>query len=162
MEIHIASGVGKGPTTLAAFDSALYDAGIANYNLLCLSSVIPTGSNITVYPERVPEIQGRWGDRLYVVMAHMRTAQPNQEAWGGIGWVQDETTKRGLFVEHEGYSEESVRQDITDSLGALMLTRNIDFGPINMEVRGTICEDQPACALVAAVYESSGWETAGI
>ena len=44
MQIHLASGVGSGPTELAAFDAALAAAGVANYNLLYLSSVIPPAS----------------------------------------------------------------------------------------------------------------------
>jgi pyruvoyl-dependent arginine decarboxylase len=46
MNIHLSSGVGAGPTELAAFDAALMDAGLANYNLLCLSSVIPPNARI--------------------------------------------------------------------------------------------------------------------
>lgn len=41
LDICLSSGTGEGPTPLAAFDAALPDAGVANYNLLCLSSVIP-------------------------------------------------------------------------------------------------------------------------
>ena len=44
MRIKITSAVGSGPTTLAAFDAALQKAGIENYNLIPLSSVIPTGA----------------------------------------------------------------------------------------------------------------------
>ena len=38
LDISITSGLGQGPTTLAAFDAALRDAGIANFNLIRLSS----------------------------------------------------------------------------------------------------------------------------
>jgi arginine decarboxylase len=41
MQIHVSSGRGEGPTPLAAFDAALRDAGVSNYNLIALSSVIP-------------------------------------------------------------------------------------------------------------------------
>ena len=44
MEIQISTGIGIGPTQLSAFDSALNNAGVANYNLLKLSSVIPPKS----------------------------------------------------------------------------------------------------------------------
>ena len=44
MKIIVTSGTGEGPTSLAAFDAALLDAGVANYNLICLSSIIPPGS----------------------------------------------------------------------------------------------------------------------
>jgi len=158
MQIHLGSGVGTGPTKLSAFDAALNDAGIANYNLLVLSSVIPPKSDIIVHKERITEVMpGDWGDRLYVVMAEMRVDTPNAEAWAGIGWVQDKETGRGLFVEHEGNSEATVRRDIMQSLEALMATRNIDFGPIHMKVEGRTCTHQPVCAMVVAAYQSSDW-----
>lgn len=161
MNIHIASSIGNGPTTLAAFDAALFHAGIANYNLLKLSSVVPKNTSIIQHEEAsIPNelMPGEWGDRLYVVMAEQREDKPNAEAWAGIGWVQDPETKKGLFVEHEGGSESSVRQDITQSLEALMATRNVDFGPINMQVTGSTCTHHAVCAMVVAVYQASDWD----
>lgn len=157
MQINISSGIGTGPTKLAAFDSALHNAGVSNYNLLCLSSVIPPNSEININSSRAINLPGGWGDRLYVVMAEQRVDIPKQEAWAGIGWVQDRDTGKGLFVEHEGHDEDSVRNDITQSLNALMATRKVNFGPINMKVVGTVCEKSPACALVVAVYQASNW-----
>lgn len=46
MQIQISEGVGNGPTELAAFDQALVNAGVANYNLIYLSSVLPPGSEV--------------------------------------------------------------------------------------------------------------------
>lgn len=159
MQIHIGTGIGAGPTKLSAFDSALNDAGIANYNLLRLSSVIPAKTKLTIHEGAIKHaLPGEWGDRLYVVMAEMRVDTPNVEAWAGIGWVQDKETGKGLFVEHEGSSEASVRRDIQQSLEALMATRNIDFGPIQMQVAGRTCIHEPICAMVVAVYQSSDWK----
>jgi len=159
MQIHLGAGIGTGPTTLAAFDSALNDIGIANYNLLRLSSVIPPKTDIVVHGGKINrKMPGEWGDRLHVVMAEIRVDKPNDEAWAGIGWVQDKETGRGLFVEHEGHSESAVRRDIQQSLEALMATRNIDFGPVHMKVVGRTCTHQPVCAMVTAVYQSSSWD----
>ncbi|HET9173840.1 MAG TPA: pyruvoyl-dependent arginine decarboxylase [Candidatus Saccharimonadales bacterium] len=160
MNIYLSSGLGSGPTKLAAFDAALNDAGVANYNLLRLSSVIPPKSIIHQVKDGLPPnvMPGGWGDRLYVVMAEQRADTPNVEAWAGIGWVQDKTSGKGLFVEHEGNSEKAVRRDITQSLEALMATRNTDFGEINMQVVGKTCTHLPVCALVVAVYQASDWE----
>lgn len=164
MKIYVAPGIGTGPTKLAAFDAALNDAGVANYNIIRLSSVIPPATaiinqNAPLPPEVMP---GGWGDRLYVVMAEMRVDTPNTEAWAGIGWVQDKETGKGLFVEHEGHSEKSVKDDITQSLEALMATRNVDFGEIEMKVVGRTCTHHPVCAMVVAVYQASDWENAAL
>ena len=163
MNIHLATGIGTGPTKLSAVDAALNHAGIANYNLLRLSSVIPPGTKITVHetgPIPAKLMPGNWGDRLYVVMAEQREIRPNAEAWAGIGWVQEKESGKGLFVEHEGGSEKAVRSDIEQSLTALMATRNVDFGPIHMKVVGRTCKHEPVCAMVVAVYQASDWENA--
>jgi len=162
MIIHLASGIGNAPTKLAAFDAALNYAGIANYNLIRLSSVIPPTSKIIDHKEGIPAgiIPGTWGDRLYVVMAEKRVDTPHVEAWAGIGWVQEKSSGKGLFVEHEGNSERAVRRNIQHSLEALMATRNVDFGDIQMKVTGGTCSHHPVCALVTAVYQASDWENA--
>jgi arginine decarboxylase len=156
MQIQITEGVGNGPTELAAFDQALVHAGVANYNLIYLSSVLPPGSEVS-YTDAPKQRDGQWGDRLYVVMAQKRVSQRNQEAWAGIGWFQDPKTKKGLLVEHEGHSESEVRADIEHTLNALARNRKEKFGPMQLHVVGTKCVDLPACALVIAAFESSTW-----
>ncbi|MDQ2678046.1 MAG: pyruvoyl-dependent arginine decarboxylase, partial [Actinomycetota bacterium] len=47
LSINVVGAVGTGPTSLAAFDDALVSVGVANYNLVRLSSVIPPGSTVT-------------------------------------------------------------------------------------------------------------------
>jgi arginine decarboxylase len=156
--IHVASGVGTGPTELAAFDSALIAAGVANFNLLVLSSVIPPGSTLVVNEEAVNP-PGEWGDRLYVVMAEQRASIPDAQAWAGLGWVQEAAGGRGLFVEHHGSSRTAVEREIQESLEAMTLNRGEMFGPIQMKVAGATCGDSPACALVVAVYRATPWNT---
>ena len=159
MQIFVVPGIGTGPTKMSAFDAALYHAGVPNYNLIRLSSIIPPGTKIIPRDKPIAEkaLPGGWGDRLYVVMAEKRVDTPNVEAWAGIGWVQDEKSGKGLFVEHEGESEQSVRRDITQSLEALMATRNVNFGKIHMTVVGRACTHHPVCALVLAVFQASDW-----
>jgi arginine decarboxylase len=160
MNIHIASGVGSGPTKMAAFDAALQAAGAANYNLIRLSSIIPAASKIIDLDGPITSQPGKWGDRLYSVMAEIRIDTPNVEAWAGIGWVQNEKTGEGLFVEHEGSSEATVRRDIEQSMKSLVATRGMEFGPLNMKVVGLTCVHEPVCALVIATFQASGWGSA--
>lgn len=146
------------PTKLAAFDAALREAGVANYNLLRLSSIVPPDSDIKVAKGPIDIQPGKWGDKLYVVMADMRVDTPNVEAWAGLGWVQDKETGRGLFVEHKGANEETVKRDIEDSLKAMMTLRHVNFGQIHMKVTGITCVHEPVCALAIAVYQADDWE----
>jgi arginine decarboxylase len=160
MLIQVTTGTGIGPTEMAAFDQALVNAGIANLNLIYLSSVLPPQSKVVEISDSLPKIDGVWGDRLYVVMAQYRASKKGHEAWAGIGWIQDEQTGAGLLTEHEGTSEAQVRQDITNTLQALALNRSQHFGPIHMAVRGTKCADAPVCALVTAIFETAPWRAA--
>jgi arginine decarboxylase len=149
--IQIATGLGSGPTALAAFDAALRDAGVADFNLVVLSSVIPYGSRV-VETTRIELPDTEWGDGLYVVLAHERVETPHVEAWAGLGWCQDDAAGKGIFVEHYGASEAKVRRDIADSLDAIAASRHGDFGPGQMLVCGVSCENEPVCALVVAAY----------
>lgn len=158
MKIQIATSLGTGPTKLAAFDDALNRSGVANYNLIKLSSVIPQGATIKLAKQKIRKKPGEWGDRLYVVMADMRVNTQNKEAWAGIGWVQDKRSRKGVFVEHEGSSKESVEKDIKDSLKALVKHRDNFGGDIKMTVVGGVCKNEPICALAVAVYESERWQ----
>lgn len=161
MIIKIATGIGQGPTKLSAFDSALNKTGIADRNIIRLSSVIPPDTKLKSV-KTIKNLPGQWGDRLYVVMAEQRVDRPNIEAWAGIGWVQDPKNGQGLFVEHEGHSEQTVRNDIKQSLKALMETRGIRNQKITMKVTGTTCKDHAVCAMVVAVYQASDWDNGAI
>lgn len=154
MDIYLTTGTGTGPTTLAAFDTALYDAGLMNYNLLYMSSVIPPGS--VIKRQKIYSPPEEYGYRLYVVMAREDATEPGQVAWAGIGWVQDDAG-RGLFVEHHGPTEASVKEQIHLSLETMVSLRPYNYGPIQHEIVGIACEDQPVCAMVVAVYKSQGW-----
>jgi arginine decarboxylase len=157
MKLFVAAAVGRGSTELAAFDDALIQAGVANFNLIRLSSVVPPGSEIVVVDRIPPVDDARWGDRLYVVYAEQRTSTAGAEAWAGVGWVQDERTGRGLFVEHEGGCESSVRGAITASLADLQHHRGASLGEARMHVVGAGCDGRSTCVLVVCAVAAEGW-----
>lgn len=164
MHIFITPGTGSAETRLSAFDAALDDAGIANLNLITLSSVIPPGAKIRCgRPDEVLETQGaQWGDRLYCVLAECRVTDPGTEAWAGIGWWQGDDG-RGLFVEEHGASEHDLRAELTASIQGCVAhrDRSLDDGDWGLVVQGMTCVDKPVCALVAAVYQTEGWGRPG-
>jgi arginine decarboxylase len=161
MQLYLAKAVGRGSTELAAFDAALMGAGVANFNLIRLSSVIPPNGEI-VEVARCPFAQtGGWGDRLYAVYAEQRTAVGGAQVWAGVGWAQDRETGRGLFVEHEGTTERDTRSQIAASLRDLQAIRDLDLGPIHMSVVGAMCTGAPICALVICGYATEAWPVHG-
>lgn len=158
MQIRIASAIGRGPTPLAAFDAALRGAGVEDYNLIALSSVIPTGASIV--RSRFSTPPSEYGHRLYVVMAHEAAIRPGEEAWAGLGWTQEQESGRGLFVELHGSSRRAVETEIGSTLDAMKQARRYSYGKNESEIAGVVCEGEPVCALVIAVYASEGWEYA--
>jgi arginine decarboxylase len=160
LTIQVVSGVGFGPTKLAAYDAALREAGIADFNLVYLSSIIPPGSNVKAAGTPATPA-GSWGDRLYVVMAELRVDTRYEEAVAGLGWVQNKRTGQGLFVEHAGHTEREVRRDVLATLDSMCAGRPGTFGAADLVVRTTVCAGEPTCAIVAAVYESAAWDGAG-
>lgn len=159
LSITVRLGRGTGPTHLAAFDAALQAAGVADRNLIVLSSIIPPGARI----ERTPQptaCPGGWGDRLYVVMAEERVERPHEEAWAGIAWCQDRATGEGLFVEHHGHSEHHVEADLLSSLRSMAERRpDHDWGDPQVALTGVTCEVLPVCALAVACYEAEPWRS---
>jgi len=153
--ITLATGLGAGPTPLAAFDAALRDAGVANYNLICLSSVIPPGSVI----ERRKWVTPRedWGRRLYCVLSEMREDRPGRSAHAGIGWVRDADSGAGLFVELHDEQRERLESDLRATLRSMQAGRGIRFGEPETAIASATCEGPPVCALTIAVYAAAAW-----
>jgi arginine decarboxylase len=153
--IHLCIGTGEGPTPLAAFDAALMDAGVADHNLLCLSSVIPPNSVITREKYRMPPVD--YGRRLYVVMSEMRQSEPGRQAHAGIGWIQESEGGRGLFVELHDEDLGQLEHDLNVTLEAMRGIRTLEYGPVQTAISSRTCLERPVCALVAAVYACEPW-----
>ncbi len=155
--ISVTSAIGTGITTLSAFDAALDNAGIGNFNLVQLSSVIPPGSSIDDLDGTAAAVDGEWGDRLYVVMAKAEVEQPGEEGWAGIGWVQQDDSLKGLFVEQSSSAKCHLQSQLTNSLESMCERRREHFEPARYHLRGTICDGQPVCAMVVAIFEPQAW-----
>ena len=163
MNITIVTSNGEGQTLLSAFDNALQNSGVHNYNLLRLSSIIPPHSKI-IKKSSYDTDPAEFGHKLYVVMAEMRSSQAGKHLAAGIGWYQlgDEG---GFFVEHEtiGDTRVAVQSEIAflinSSLRDMCNFRGIAFDENNVKlVVSTVkVTNKPACALAIAVYQSEGW-----
>jgi pyruvoyl-dependent arginine decarboxylase len=153
LTISIRTGSGTGQTPLSAFDSALLDAGVGDFNLVTLSSVIPPASRIRHVDG---PLAGTHGDLLFCVRAEAFADQPGHTAWAGLGWVTDETGA-GLFVEHHGTSEASVVAQIEASLDDMNRARGGRYGDLQITVASAECVDAPVCALVLAAYRVTSW-----
>lgn len=163
MEIRVVTGIGTGKTTLSAFDAALTDAGVSNYNLILLSSIIPPGSKV-VRQKRYQTPPQEFGHKLYVVKAEVRSEEVGKFIAAGIGWYQLDDG-RGFFVEHEikGETKVAVESEINlrilNSLKDMCQFRHIRFEEKRLKCAISLTKiiDHPTCVLVLAVYQSEGW-----
>lgn len=164
MQISVVSATGSGNTELSAFDNALKQAGVYNYNIITLSSVIPKGTRV-VRKKRHLTPPDECGWRLYVVKAEARTSDPEQAIGAGLGWYQFKDLS-GVFVEHEieGLAEKTVKQAlqkrILTSLSDLCAFREETFSKAKANIHMAISppSPHPRCALTLAVYKSEPWE----
>lgn len=163
MNIYVVSGQGEGHTTMAAFDAALKEAGVYNYNLIQLSSIVPPNSKVKkVAHFDAPDDE--YGHKLYIIKAEMRTQEVGKFIAAGIGWYQY-GDGRGLFVEHEEIAQTKVavdseiRNKITNTLKDLCAFRKIKFEESKMHSLVSVKEVKtgPTCVLVLAVVQSEGW-----
>ena len=128
---------------------------MANYNLICLSSVIPPGSRIVRERYRTPPES--YGQRLCVVMSQMRESRPGCQAHAGVAWVQQEAAGQGPFVELHDSDRERLVLDLRSTLDSMQLSHRVDLGPVHSNIGSATCTEDPVCALVIAAYGSQPW-----
>jgi arginine decarboxylase len=165
MQIQMVSGFGEGETLLSAFDNALQNCGIANYNIITISSIIPTNTKIIKKEKYTPLSRFEYGHRLYVVKSDIRSKEINKYIGAGLGWYQMEDG-RGVFVEHNETGEDRKQVEvellikIEKSLHDLCRFRNYPLDKSKMHKSITIGQitDKAGCALSIAVYKAEGWE----
>ena len=164
MYIYILSGKGEVQTLLSAFDAALKDCGMHNYNLIYLSSIIPPGSRV-VRIDRFPTQREQYGHKAYVIKSEARSDKIGVTIGAGLGWYQFDEGGRGVFVEQhvqtgdEKNTKEVLQSIITKSIHDLCAFRDMPFDPTKMGslLSITKVENKPACVLVLAVYELEAW-----
>lgn len=165
MKITVTAGRGEGSTTLSAFDAALKAAGIHNYNIIKLTSVIPPRSKVAVKKWKNAPIEH--GKKLYTVLAEIRSDVLGRSIAAGIGWYQS-NDGRGIFAEHHDMienldtkkAEENVAKKIEATVKDLCANRGYSFnkGKFKKVITSAEVKDKPTCALVAAVYESQEFD----
>jgi arginine decarboxylase len=157
LTIRVSRGVGTGPTRLAAFDQALRSAGVADFNLVRISSVIPPGSTVLETAGR-DQVEGGHGDLLYCVYADAYSSIPGEAAWAGLTWAQHEDgSGAGLFAEHSGWSEGDVQRELHHTLDAMMADRPPGYRHQGTLLSSIMCDSRPVCAVVVASCRAVTW-----
>lgn len=124
-------GHGTHRQNLQSFEVALRDAGIAQCNLVRVSSIFPPGCKILSAKEGLKKLVP--GQIAFCVMAEARTDEPNRLVSAGIGLaIPADDARHGYISEHHGFGlNEKKTEELVEDLAASMLasTLNIDFDP---------------------------------
>lgn len=145
--IAVVWGTGDAATPLTAFDAALDEAGLADYNLLGLSSIAPPGATVAT-PGTLERSFGV-GDPVATVLADATSEESGGAVAAGLGWVL--SPRGGVFMEASGETAESCREDLEAMLADVRSQRDWDWTAEETVVREHLVEDVGA-AVVAAVF----------
>ena len=152
MEIHVAAGTARGRTELAAYDAALADANLHNYNLVPVSSVVPADATV-VAVDAAPSL-GPAGNRLTVVQARAAAtpadAHETDRVVAALGWATGPGP--GLFYEASGTDADAVRRTVEEGLADGRALREWEFTDEETLVAAseTSAEAYTAAVVVAA------------
>ncbi|WP_254766825.1 pyruvoyl-dependent arginine decarboxylase [Salinilacihabitans rarus] len=153
--IRIVWGSGSAPTAMASYDAALADAGVENYNLVPVSSVIPATADVEAVGT-APDL-GPAGERLTVVEARATTAGPGRVS-AALAWAQsDRGAGPGLFYEVADETDAAdVETRVREGLAAGQELRDWAFDDPTVRAESAAAESGSyTTALVLAVYGES-------
>lgn len=135
---------------LNAFDAALLKAGIAQCNLVSVSSILPPDAEKIDHSEVTP------GTMTFSVLARM-DGDPGETIGAGIGWafgVNSAGKRYGIVTEAHGYKDrEAIERELKSKLQGMTKLRQMQITTVE-----TIAEflevpkGKYGCAIVALVY----------
>ncbi|WP_255197174.1 pyruvoyl-dependent arginine decarboxylase [Halorarius litoreus] len=152
--IRVVWGAASAATAMASYDAALAAAGVENYNLTLVSSVIPSGAEVDV-AETAPDL-GPAGERLTVVQGRQTVAPgESEQACAGLGWSVEDSG-RGIFYEASGTDPDVVHESIEAGLAAGRDLRDWAFADGDLQlVTAPADPDAYTTAVVLAAYGRS-------
>jgi arginine decarboxylase len=129
--VFLTKGVGKHKEKLASFEAALRDAGIAPFNLVRVSSILPPGAKMLPRTRGIQYLSA--GEIIFAVMAESNTNEPHRLIAASIGVaVPRDKNQYGYLSEYHSYGETELRAgDKAEDLAAQMLatTLGVPFDP---------------------------------
>ncbi len=132
---------------LNAFDLALEKAGIAQCNLVYVSSILPPKCRFVDY-KRIPT-----GAITFVVMSKM-SGRGGERISAGLIWGFGEDEDYGIVAEaHGNYDGDEIRSILESRLAEMARVRGIKIKKLNYRVETMDVPDEYyGCVLAAIVY----------
>ena len=143
--VSIVAGGGEGLTELTAFDRALMDAGIANLNVLRVTSILPAGVSIVPVPRFSP------GTLTPAVYARIASHTPGERIAAAVG-LGISHGSYGVIMEyqHTGTAENAeaiVRRMVEEA----MAIRDLRLDEIIVAAKEHVVQ-RIGCVVAAAVF----------
>ncbi len=118
-------GAGEGRSELTAFDAALYDAGVGNYNLVKMSSIMPPGAKPSQLHDDLPP-----GSLLPVAYGAITSAVPGETISAAVAAGITGTTY-GVIMEHKGRApREVIEREVTAMVREALTRRGLPIQEI--------------------------------
>src|SRR5256712_1851408 len=103
-KIFLTKGVGKHREKLSSFEMALRSAGIAQFNLVRVSSIFPPHSKL-ISPQEGLKLT-KPGQALYVVMSENATNEPHRLGAASVGVaIPKDRSQYGYLSEHHTFRQ---------------------------------------------------------
>jgi arginine decarboxylase len=147
-EFFITSGKAVSPVSeLNAFDLALKKAGIAQCNLVCVSSILPKDCN------EINKQNIEAGSITYSVLARM-DGDEGTTIGAGIAWAWAKSKRYGLVAEAHGFMDKKALEETLEwKIKEMAKIRGIKIGQIQMRIEVLrVPMDNYGCVISALVY----------
>jgi len=142
----LVSADSDGPFELVAFDNALRKAGIAELNLVLVSSIWPIGCKIVKMPKPEP------GMVTPVVMAKISSSTPGQKIAAALGVAISETSHGMISEYHDvGVTQKTAAQTAEAMVKYMMETRGLEPTRVTSISAAHVVKNHGA-ALAAVVF----------
>jgi len=124
-KIFFTKGVGRSKEQLTSFELALRDAGIAPFNLVTVSSILPPGAEVVSRKEGLEHLKP--GQIVFVVLSRCASDEPNRLVAAAVGCaIPAEKNTYGYLSEHHAFGQtEEKAGEYAEDLAASMLASTL-------------------------------------
>jgi arginine decarboxylase len=128
----LVSGCGVDDSPLVSFDKALFDAGVANYNIVKVSSILPPKCN------KVSSISAPLGSILFTAFASNKTSGEGLISSAVCVGIPEDENEVGVIMEYSCNESASIAEKkVKDMVARSMKLRNLsisDMPSISIEI----------------------------
>lgn len=153
-------GVGRHKEKLESFDLALKDAGIEKFNLVTVSSILPSNCEIIDKKTGLKELKP--GEVLFCVMSRNESNEPHRRISASIGCAKPaSSTEFGFISEHHTFGEMTEKKcgEYSEKLASSMYRMRTDSEPketFNKSKSAIVSEDGLWTTVISAAVMICG------